>query len=1313
MTRSPHSASSPASRPDPVLCIRLFGGLALDFDDKPLPRVATRPARSLFAFLVTYRKRAHTRDLLAGTFWPELPEAQARRRLSQALWRIGQVLNPLSSPEPFIVSSADTLQFNPRALYWLDVEEFEKALKQIQRSEDDIAASEWSALRQAVALYRGDFLAGFYDDWAVFERERLRELYLAALERLLALGKLQGAYEEALNHALRLVAEDPLREEGHQEVMRLYHLLGRTREALQQYEHCREVLKAELGIEPMTATTALYQEIAAQANLAGQPHLPQLAGLPRSPLLEGEGRVPLVGRVEERTGLLDCLEEAVAGRGGLVLLEGETGIGKTRLLQEVARDAEWRGVRVLWGHGRELTDLPPYSLFSEVLRAGLTPLRAGQVARLVEGVWLRQLSLLLPELAEWLPDLPPRVALTPEQEQVRLLEALTRTVLALGQITPHLVILEDLQWADEATWEGLRYLASRLDGSQVLVIGSFRSGEVKEQAGIWQALQAVQEAGYRKWIELTRLTAEQTGELVRQGLGLTRAAPRFTARLYRETDGNPLFVLETLRTLHAEGLLYRNASGQWGTPWDEATTDYAELPVPSEVYQVIARRLARLRPKERRILNAAAVLGADIDFELLVQVSRLPQKEVLAGIRSLVQRGLLEEGPAGYAFSHDRIRQVVYDEMSATKRRWLHRTIGEVMEAAQPDQVDALAYHFVQAQESDKALHYSLQVARHAEAIYALNEALTHYTQALTFVDREDRTIRWEVSLRREELLGLLGLRDQQAVELAMLAELAGDDPQRQAEVYRRRSWLLAHLGHYDEAAEAARQALAHLQQLDEPAGQAAALIALGTITDWAGRPAQALPYLQRAVALYESQHDPVGAARAHTALGSTLLGVKAYDAARTALETAVALFRSQDMRLDEAETSSLLCILLMEQGDTEAALRGYQQALEIFRAIGFRYGEARALTNLANLYYVQGRLSRALDHYEQALALFRSLGSRRGEASVRINRASVLASVFGDTERAAADIEAALAYYRQVGDTLSEGHALAVLGEIALIQRQWQTARSHLQAGLQLLLEGGERWIAAQAYHIMVRLSLAEGQPEAALPYLEAAQAIVDELDLTDLAVNLLADRGAVLLALGRPVAALTATDEAMARLRPGVERAYLVPFVHYQVLKALGKDQEARSALEKAVQGLMAMLEDLPAEQRHKSLTRVPEHRALITALAERQASRRVVRLPRIGAPTGRPLREDEWVDVVWTVMAEEDEAIASVEPSERQRKITRRRRRLLRLLREAAEQGAAPTVDDLAEALGVGKATIKRDLAALRQAGHEVRTRGSRSR
>lgn len=355
----------------PALQIHLLGGLVLVWEGRALPPVPGGVAGSLLAYLVTCRDRPHTRALLAGTFWPDLPEATARRRLSRALWEIRRVLDPLPSPspdaQPVLLARGGTVQFNPELPLWLDVEQFAQAHAQgIAEGADALAHGE-----QALACYQGEFLAGHYDDWLLAERERLREMVLTLLERLLLAYKVRAEYERALTYARRLAAEDPWREEAHGEIMRLCHLLGRDAEALKQYEACCQILARELGVEPSPEIAALAGEIVTRSDVPVPVSLPSSARPWGIPSLERPDQLPLVGRQVEWAELLRQIESASRGRGGLTLVYGEAGVGKTRLLRELEANARWRGWPVYWGRCYELAAPLAYQPLVEALQAGL------------------------------------------------------------------------------------------------------------------------------------------------------------------------------------------------------------------------------------------------------------------------------------------------------------------------------------------------------------------------------------------------------------------------------------------------------------------------------------------------------------------------------------------------------------------------------------------------------------------------------------------------------------------------------------------------------------------------------------------------------------------------------------------------------------------------------------------------------------------------------------------------------------------------------------------------------------------------------
>ncbi len=1282
-----------------ILHIRLLGEFNLIYGDQPVTTVNTARLQSLLAYLVLHCVRHHRRSVLAALLDPEVSESRARHTLSHAIWQLRRSLPDL------IESDRDSVGLSPDAALWVDALEFERlATPHIQEAAGAFAPEACTDLRQAIQLYRGDLLEGLYDDWLLVERERLHEIYLQSLESLAQLEKSAGRYHAALDAALTLALADPLRGSAQRQVMQLYFCLGRPEAALHQFELYRQMLSAELGVAPEPETLALAQAIADRTHDAGA-HLPDaLAGV--SFLLEHPDAIPLVGRGRERAELLAHLEGAFAGVGGVVLVEGEAGIGKTRLLQELRRDAEWRGAQVLWAKAEEQAG-PAYGLLLDALSDGLSPLRADQIARLVEAPWLQALCPLLPTLVARLPALPPPAPLNPAQERARLAEATARLLAAWAQVTPVVLVLEDLHWASPDTLDMLAAVARQIRSVGALVVGSYRGDEARARSVVWDRLQALDRSGVCARLALGRLDAEATGELIRRALGQGKPAPLFESRLYAETAGTPLFVLETLRALYDRGLLWRDERGEWSTPFDESTSDYAELPLSPVIEQVIAVRLAQLPRGPRSALSAAAVLGSRFEFALLDALGEFETPTLLAALGVLVQRGLLIESPQDYAFSHDRVREVVYAGLTPDERIRLHRRAAQAVEARHPDWHAALARHWTGAQVWERAVGAHQRAAEEASAQHAYATAVEHLSAALALADAASLApaARFDLFAAREAARDVLGDRDGQASDLAAMLLLAQDDAPRQMLAQRRRAALLTHQSRFDEAQSAARQALALAEQLNDVEGQATALIALGAALNRQGQTLQALPFLRQAVAACEAGVAPRLEAQARYALGDALLGVSDYATARAELQAALAHYEQLNDRVGQAEALGLLAIIQMEQGDLSLAGETYRRAIEICRAVGYRYGEARNVFNYGNVFYRQNQIAEALRCYDEAIAAFRAMGHRRGEANVRANVASLYHGILGDDGTATAHAELALAYFRQAQDPIGIAQCLGVLGEVAQRRGDEETARALLEEGVSVALESGERFIAAQVMAALVETLLDQRRPESALERLDTADAVCRELGFQDLAASLWAIRGLALLALGQPQAALGATAEAMAQMRAGVENAYRIPFAHYQVLTTLGHTAEALAALEQAYQLLTRLLDGLSPGQRAMSAERVPGHRAILAAWQAAQPRRTPARLARAGARAGRPLRADEQIEVTWTPAAPEDEAIGD--------KVARRRQRLLRLLREAEEQGAAPTVGDLADALDASYVTVRRDLAALRQSGQSAHTRGDRLR
>ncbi|MBW3576194.1 MAG: AAA family ATPase [Actinobacteria bacterium] len=1254
-----------------TLWVSLLGGFDVEAGGEPLPPIPSRAGRSLLAYLLVHRCRAHPREELAAQFWPDLPEARARRRLSQTLWQVQDSLSELSGDKPYVEATTDALAFNDAAPYWLDVEEFETCLAGLDedRTHPLSQAERLAALELAVDLYRGDFLSGFYDDWVVREQDRLQQRYLDALQQLVRLRKGGGDYQQALAYARRVTHHDPLREEAHREVMRLCVLLGRTSEALRQYERCRCVLAEELGQEPAAATRELYDKIARQRRVSGGSRLPDDVA-PTTVRAD----VPLVGRDPERGVLLDRLEHALSGRGSTVLIEGEPGIGKSRLVAEFGDDAEWRGFSVLWGPCREHGC--PYEPLAEAIDGALSPLRVEQLASRVDPVWIADVAQVVPRLRRVAPQLP---GLAAAQTPHRVREAFARMLVELARLVPTVLVIEDLHWADEATLASLETVTARLGGAPLVVVLTYRGQDARQRAAVWDAIRAVDRHGRPDRLVLEPLTAFGTAELLRNLHGRGDLPPRFSTRLHSETGGNPLFVLETLEALVEQGTLEAAVHGA--------------LPLPRTIADVIATRLTTLGSDARAVLATAAVHGGPVDLETLRRSADVPVDRALGALDELLRRGLLTERGDGYRFAHDQIGRVVVRTIDDADKIDLHRRLATTLAETRPGDVEALAHHALAGDLLPTALRHLVAAAERAESLSAFETAARHYAQATALLDRVPVTVdeRYRVLAAHETVVELLGDRQQQDRLLAELAVLAGSDPARQADVHRRRAMLYAHTDRFDLAEQEARAALA----LDE-GSRHASLMTLGTVLRWAGRVPDAAACLEEAVSL---GGDPAAVAEANRALGAALHELRRYPPAAAALTRALQTFDELGDMRGRALSLGALAAVAMETGDSASAEARYRAAVELDVRIGFREAEGRDRLNLANLLASTGRPQGALDQYGAAAAIFRDIGHGRGTAMVRMNAAWLRETVLGDVDVAERDAQSALAYFRDLGDVRLQAFCLGILGDIERQRGRLDAARQRLVDAVALATSAGDAWILAQLSLGAATVELSAGDHGRALTSLnEAASACLDH-GFADLAVTVRAQRGLALLGIGRVHDAVAATTDAVAELRPGVPRPWLIHDVHRRALSAAGRPADAEESLARARAALLDALADLPENERDAAIERVAEHRSIVEDWESGRPPEIRVRLAAAAAPTGRPLRDDERVPVIFHLA--DDHGLAADD----------RRRRLVQVVDEAWAQGAAPTVEDLASLLHVSVPTVYRDLKALRAAGHRIHTRGSR--
>jgi DNA-binding SARP family transcriptional activator len=1259
-----------------------LGGFTVQWSDEPLPPIPSRTGRSLIAFLVVHHGHTHRRDALAARFWPDLPTSRARRRLSHALWQIQDAFGDVG--ERFLDASPDTLRIAPDAEFWLDTHEFEEMAESV-RSESLAPADALHRIRLALDLYRGDFLSGTYDDWVLNEQERLDQLHLSLLARGIEAAKAQGEYEEALTYARRVTHHEPLREEAHREAMRLCVLLGRTSEALGLYERCRSVLEEELGAEPAEETTLLYERIASHRQAGTDPHPGTDA---RSPT--GSPSSSLVGRERERMSIVESLERALAGRGGVVFVEGEAGLGKSRLATAIVEDAEWRGFSVLWGACDELGVGRPYAPIATALESALTPVRVQQLRPRIDPIWLTEAAAVIPALRRAAAS-DPRQRLSGLEGAQRMREAITQVVLGHSDVRPSLVVIEDLHWADEETLGLLHVIGPRLAAHRIVLLVTFRSDEARASDGTWELLRHLDQLTAPQRIELGPLDEAHVRELLRGVFG-TDLAERIGPRIVDEVGGNPLFVIETLRALRDTGHLRADA--------DDVVLE--DLPLARTVQETIDARLGILTGEERHVLEVVAVHGRAPNLDTVLTAADLPALAAADAIEGLVNRGFLAEEGDSYGLHHDLVRRIVYGGLPEPARQALHERVGAALEQIRPEGVEALAWHFLAADAPAKALRYLTVAANEATEIHAYETAARHRATAIGLLDRVPTSVdtRYALLADHEAALDVLGRRDEQAEVLEQMAAIASDDPLRMVETQRRQSWVLLQTDRLHEAIDHARAAVVTARDSGEVDVEARLLTTVGTGLEWAGRWHEAVEAHEGAVAKAEGDRALM---EAELALGNALRGVQRYAEAQEALERALEIATTADDRRQTVRILGALANVHGESGATDEAESNQRRAIEMARTIGFRHGEGVNLLNLATTLYHRGAIAEAMRDYDDAIRILTEIGNRRLAALARVNASSTRIEVLGDVQAARDDLEHCLALFDEIGDSGTAAQCEQLIGRADHMTGATDEARRRHESAIGRLESAPHSWLEVQFLRDLAETELEAGELDRALELLDDASETCDSLGLSDLAVGISALRGRVLVARGDVDEAIAETDRAVSQITGGVERPHLVHWAHHLALTAAGR-ADAEDALREAHAMLHQLLDGLSSDEKRRALTTVPTSAAVETAARDRRAEVVQVRLAGADAPTGRPLEDEDRVRIAWTVHTPDDEDAESP--------IERRRRRLVRLLTEASAQGAAPTVEDLADVLNVSSATVRRDLAALRSHGHDLRTRGSRA-
>ncbi len=962
---------------DAGLQVHLLGPPQVTWEGRPLdiPRLQTRA----LLFRLAAAPHGVPRGQLCFLFWPDIPEASASRRLTRLVTHLRRAL-----PAPGVVlARPDSVGLDPGCA-GSDVLAF------LDFTGASAPAGRLGRLPGAVGRYHGPLRGGggrpgvpALEAGARGQPAAQGRADLEALRALIEERANAGELVAAIDLAQRYLDTDPLAEGVHRRLIELYALAGDRSAALQQYERCAVALERELGVDPLPETRAVYEALlhgvpAARAPPAAWTTLPSL-------------HAPLVGRDEALRHLEHALARARSGCGQIVLISGEAGIGKSRLLQEFA--SAWQGrVRVLVGSGREAGQDLPYGLLLEALQPC-----AADLIRVMPAIE-RPLSTLLPGLS------PSRTALRAaphleRQQQGPFFRTVAEAMVRLaGQQPPLILCLDDLHWADATTLRWLAYFSRQIPAAPVLAVGTCRS----EEASTLATLRAhAMRGGAFQEIHLQGLSQADVLCLIRSLSGQSRGAELLCQRLHRETGGNPYFVLETVRALFEAGTLWQDRTG-WNTPIDEATEDYQDLPLPDTLRQAIHERLGRLTAQARQVLEAGAILGYQFDLDAVVPTSGRSEGEVVEALETLLDRQILTAQGRQVHFNHELMRTTVLLDLSYGRRRLLHRRAGQALAALRPGDLPGLVRHFAGAEEPRRAALYALQAAHHARSAFGSFEARLWLDRALALLDTEaarlsdpetvsaNRRLRFQVLDERgwaQRIVGDMKAYARDSREAARLAKLLRD-PQLLAHVSWREARAHRWFCRYVPCVAAAQNGLHASRQTQDAYIEALCLREIGLAARETGDYEQGRTALEQALALFVSQGEVVYELHVLGNLSTLWCLQGAHQRAMALAQRALARCDELDLPLERRLPLGDIGAAAAMQGDALLARRSLLESLEIARRVSDRTQEILCLGHLGWVCVREQMPDRALEHLRSALGLAERVDSRAEQSWLHLGLA-------------------------------------------------------------------------------------------------------------------------------------------------------------------------------------------------------------------------------------------------------------------------------------------------------------------------------------
>jgi DNA-binding SARP family transcriptional activator len=972
------------------LCIFLLGRFEVTQGERFLhaPAWTRRKAAALLQRLAFERRLL--KEQAIEFLWPEQDPTTGANNLYRTLHALRQTLDTAlgtGTAEAMFAFHDGVLTLVDNV--WVDVAAFE-ALAQSKDQADLISA---------LHLYKGDFLPDErYAEWTLVPRAALFRQQREVRLRLTSLAREEQRYNEAINLLTPLLTHDPADEVVHRELMTLYALAGHRHEALRQYQACTEALSAELNVTPDPQTATLYARIV-NGSFTPPFQLQPVQTTPAPMLLGGEHGVPLVGRHSDLEALLIRLQLASQSGGQVLLLAGDSGVGKTRLALEALRTISTSGVTRLFSAAYEQEGLLPYQPFIEAFDRYLAEHQ-------------------LPSEEHPITHFKRLGVSDPQREQWALFNAVVTLLLRLSAEHPVVLLIDDLHAADETSLQLFHHLARQTRAAPLTLLATYRTDRVASlTAPFGTLLNALYRAHLSETLTLTPLVKSGVASMIAFLLG-GQVSLSLLEAMFAITEGNPFFVQEITRLVLKSGQI-EDRDGQWNLK------PGVTLSMPMGLAGLLRERISRLGSPVETALKTASVVGREFRFDVLRRLVTLSEGELLDALDVALGSQLLEETADGYSFHHPLTRHALYEALSRERRMLLHTRTAEALEATyegRPEELfssmEALAFHYEHSTCRDRSLSYLLQSGKKAADLFAFEVAMNYFERALALMDEfrmDDPGRRWkilkalgwwgfilgdtlraighieqalaylpgqkwqpdgrdEAHLHQIAALLLVNTGKMEAAEIHLHTALARieekEDAQEYAYAYYNFALFYWHQGEFQQTLEAAQKSLAIAERIGDPLSLARAYEMLALAYHSLGEWQSGLDLEQQRWLLTGSELDVTEFFDIHLCLWEYhLYGDHDYDEVKQTVTNTL----KQAQRMGAARAVALChCFngaLEFQSGHGDKAETSLRTAIQLYRQIGAAFGEALSCQRLGALLTAKGSIEEGLVILQEGLA--------------------------------------------------------------------------------------------------------------------------------------------------------------------------------------------------------------------------------------------------------------------------------------------------------------------------------------------------------